>query len=323
MALSANRNTKDLGFDVIPHFISIPVTDNQHIYAGSLVGLDSAGRARPMTVSATTPVCIGRAEAEADNTVTGHSAGGINVLVKTGVFPFDNDTGTPITNASRGKICYAKDDYTVTGDATLHAIAGIVIDVPASGNALYGQVLVMVCPSPISGSDATVLAAALLTTTGGAMVGLTDAGGYFTTKTVEAALQQLGGEKFDTVVAVTPASVNGANLAAGKTLKLCTTNKAVYIEDVAVQVNGSTAWDTLASLTVQDDNTTPTTFGTINVAQLGANAVTRLGMTGFLPAANYAKTGKSVTNCNIVIKADANSNGNGSSLNVRIRGRIA
>jgi hypothetical protein len=193
MALAANRNTVDKGFDPLPHFASIPVADNVHIYSGSLVGLDSAGRARPMAVAATTPVCIGLAEEEVDNTLVGHTAGGKSVRIKCGVFAFDNDTGTAVTNALRGKVCYAKDDYTVSGDSTSRAIAGVVFDVPAAGQPEYGQVFVAIGFAAMSGTDATVFAArlALATNTNGAdLVGLYDAASRFTAENVADAMQE-------------------------------------------------------------------------------------------------------------------------------------
>lgn len=326
MACSANRNTTDSGFDVIPHLITIPVTANVHIYEGSLVGLDSNGRARPMAASATTPICIGRAEAEANNltAVTGGAAGAISVLVKCGCFYWDNDTSTPITNASRGSICYAKDDCTVTGSSSSNAIAGTVIDVPGSTDPNYGQVLVQTLPSVQSGSDATAFAANLVSVAqnnGAALVGIYDADGNTLKTNVEDALAELYERDFNTQVVCTLAQVNGANLAAGKTLVSAVTNKAIYLSDVVIEVNGATAWDTLASLTISDDNTAVTNFAVINVAALTGNNVVRLGMTDFLPKKGMVRG--AVTNCNLVMRANANANGNGSNLNVRVRGRIA
>lgn len=176
-ALSAARMmTTRMGDEVLPDLFRLPVTDNVHIYKGSLVGIDSAGRARPMTVSATTAICVGRAEEDADNTVVGHSAGGISVTIRQGVFLWDNDSSTPCTNANRGSVCYAKDDATVSGDSTSRAIAGTIVDVPASGQPGYGGVFVQTHYASYSGSDATTFAGSLVT--GGVVLGDLQKVGY-------------------------------------------------------------------------------------------------------------------------------------------------
>ena len=158
MALSANRVTKRMGEHVDPTIVGIPVTDNVHIYEGSLVGKDSAGRARPMTLSATTALCLGVAEKEADNTVTGHTAGGITAQIRQGTYKFDDGgNGGALTAADVGNPCYASDDHTVnkgTGSST-YAIAGTVEKVDTDG------VWVRVAPFAYSGSDASTLTANL------------------------------------------------------------------------------------------------------------------------------------------------------------------
>ena len=190
MALGANRNTHDKGFDVLPHFVYLPVADNVHIYEGGMVGVDSAGRARPMTASATTPFCAGRAEEEADNTVTGHTAGGISVRVKCGIFAFKNDSGTAVTDASRFNVCYAVDDETVSGDGTSRAVAGLVIDVPASGDEEYGNVWVAIFPAYNTTTEAANLASTA-SGKGASLIGVQDAAALLAASTVEAALAEL------------------------------------------------------------------------------------------------------------------------------------
>jgi hypothetical protein len=159
MALSKNRNTPDKGYDVLPHLLALPVADNVHIFAGSLVGIDAAGRVRPMDILATTGICAGRAQEEVDNTGAGHTAGGKTCQVKFGIFLWDNDTGTAVTNALRGAACYAKDDHTVSGSSSgsTRAIAGVVIDVPADGSGVWVQSFF----AGLSGSDSTPLAGEL------------------------------------------------------------------------------------------------------------------------------------------------------------------
>jgi hypothetical protein len=60
-----------------------PVKDNVKIYKGAIVCIDTTGYA---TVGADTAsfVCAGIAVEQADNTVTGHTAGGIKVRVRSG-----------------------------------------------------------------------------------------------------------------------------------------------------------------------------------------------------------------------------------------------
>jgi hypothetical protein len=160
MALQANHQTPDFGFDVLPHFMVLPVADNVHNFDGALIGKDSAGRARPMTAAATTAIAAGWATEEVDNTVAGHTAGGKFVRIKCGVMAFKNDASNPVTLASRYQACYAVDDEAVSSSSSgsTRAIAGVVIDVPASGDPLYGSVMVLVYPAGLSGSDATTLA---------------------------------------------------------------------------------------------------------------------------------------------------------------------
>ena len=168
-ALAAARDTKAYGGHTFPEEHEVPIADSVVIYQGGMVGLDSAGRARPMTVSATTANCAGVALKTHDNTVTGHAADAYKIRVATGVFLMINDTSTPCTNANRGAVCYALDDATVTGSATSNAIAGTIIDVPGSTEPGYGGVWVLIAPVAYSGSDATAFAASLVS--GGVVLG--------------------------------------------------------------------------------------------------------------------------------------------------------
>lgn len=102
------------------------------IVAGEMVALNAAGTAIPAADTASTRV-IGRAEADADN--SGGSASDITVLVKRGIFKYDNDPTNPVTIASIGLPCYVKTSTSVAVAAgpTNDIKAGIVIRVDSDG----------------------------------------------------------------------------------------------------------------------------------------------------------------------------------------------
>jgi hypothetical protein len=186
-ALAAQRSTIQMLGGSYPEILSVPVADNVVIYKGSLVGLDSAGRARPMAAAATTARAIGRAEETVDNTGAGHSAGKYQVRVAQGIFKWANDTSTAVTNALRGTACYGLDDNTVTGASASNAVAGTVIDVVADG------VWVQTCLD-YRGIDDAALRAALASTAnadGASLVAIEDALSLLAAGTVEAAIAEL------------------------------------------------------------------------------------------------------------------------------------
>jgi hypothetical protein len=118
------------------------------IYLGAIVAVDTSGNARPGRAS-TTDVAVGRALQSypngknggpgfpgdpADNTVVGHTAGGIAVEVERGVFSYDNDGS--IDGTKIGQLCFVKDDHTVQltdGGSTL-ICAGRIFDVDSDGS---------------------------------------------------------------------------------------------------------------------------------------------------------------------------------------------
>ena len=111
MALSANTiiSRKDGVMQ------SYPVADNVHIYRGALVCVNTSGYALPGADTAGYKF-VGVAWDECDNTLTGHAAGGKNVLVDNGRFLM---TATSITQAMVGSRMYVVDD------ATIDDIAGV------------------------------------------------------------------------------------------------------------------------------------------------------------------------------------------------------
>ncbi len=86
------------------------VEDNVHIYKGALVVINTSGYALPGADTSGYRF-VGVAAEEADNTVTGHSQGGISVKVWT-----DGEhklTATSITQAMVGQMMFLVDDATV------------------------------------------------------------------------------------------------------------------------------------------------------------------------------------------------------------------
>lgn len=105
MALSANTiiARKD---GVIQAY---PCKDNVHVYKGALVCVNTSGYACPAADTIGYRF-VGIAMEECDNTLTGHTAGGKDVLVEGGRFLL---TATSISQAMVGQMMYIVDDATV------------------------------------------------------------------------------------------------------------------------------------------------------------------------------------------------------------------
>lgn len=121
MVLTKNRDTREIAGALV----RLTVKTGATIYAGALVAVDSTGYAVPASDAAGLKV-VGRAEHQA--------AAGQPVMVKRGVFLYNNKTGDKVTAAHIGGYCYAADDETVQGTAnTTEVVAGIVRGVTADG----------------------------------------------------------------------------------------------------------------------------------------------------------------------------------------------
>lgn len=121
MALTANRDTRE----IVGALVRLTVKTGKTLYAGALAAIDSDGYAVPASDASGLKV-IGRAEHQAQ--------GGQSVLIKRGVFLYNNKTGDLVTAAHIGGYCYAADDETVQGTAnTNEVVAGIVRGVTADG----------------------------------------------------------------------------------------------------------------------------------------------------------------------------------------------
>ena len=125
--LSENRNTPELHVDAVKYHYER--TADGEIYAGSLVGQNSAGNAVAAADTANL-VILGRAENSA--------VAGEKVVAKKGCFLFENGEGSEaLTVADIGKDCYIVDDQTVGKIGGTNKIkAGKVIDVTADGVAV-------------------------------------------------------------------------------------------------------------------------------------------------------------------------------------------
>ncbi|WP_299427201.1 hypothetical protein [uncultured Meiothermus sp.] len=110
---------------------SVPVGANRHIWQGTLVVSD-AGWAAPGRTALNLRV-IGRAEENANN--TGGANGAIRVLVRRGVFKFDNDPADLVTQAELWADCFITDDQTVsrTNGTNTKSRAGRVVGLDADG----------------------------------------------------------------------------------------------------------------------------------------------------------------------------------------------
>jgi len=118
-------------------FRSVPVAAGVVIYAGALVALNGAGTAEP-GVTATGLVALGRAESRVDNSAG--AAGALNVLVRRGVFRWNNSAGADlITQANIGAEAYIVDDNTValTNGGGARSAAGKIFDIDAQTGGVW------------------------------------------------------------------------------------------------------------------------------------------------------------------------------------------
>jgi len=127
-ALSDNRDTPSRALKSL----QLTVKNDEVIYAGGLVSVDSNGEAVNATTAAT-DVVVGRAQEYVDN-----SADGETVNVDIGTFGYANAGG--LTDADIGGFAYVVDNQTVTNSGT--CIAGVIVDVDSNYvwvNTLYSS----------------------------------------------------------------------------------------------------------------------------------------------------------------------------------------
>lgn len=135
-ALAAERTTSFAG--LVPARGTYPIAANTIIYRGSLVALDSAGRAIPAnTVANGALKCVGKASSTFDNRTgseAGGGAGAMNAEVEFGTFGWATATGggDDIAADDIGKVAYMVDDQTVAltdGGAGARRPAGVITEV--------------------------------------------------------------------------------------------------------------------------------------------------------------------------------------------------
>lgn len=125
MALTANRDVK---FYVSQEQVEIPVDDNIVVYKGAFVGRDrSTGYARGLVAG---DEFLGVAIEQVDNTISGHSAGGLNVKLQQRVDIVH--TLSSVAQADIGKDVYASADDTLTLTPTGNSRVGRVTAVESS-----------------------------------------------------------------------------------------------------------------------------------------------------------------------------------------------
>jgi hypothetical protein len=128
MALSTDR---ELTFFASQALIDLPMDDNVKIYKGAFVGRNRAtGYARTLVAG---DEFLGIAYRQADNTISGHTAGGLSVRLHQGVDIVHTLTG--VANADMGKDVYASADDTLTLTPTGNSRIGRVIAVEGTNTA--------------------------------------------------------------------------------------------------------------------------------------------------------------------------------------------
>jgi hypothetical protein len=127
MAVTAARKTDERAGKQI----SQPVEEAVVIHKGSMVALNAAGFAVPVT-EATTLNSAGMAEESVDN--TDGADGDVRVTIRYGVFKWTNaSAGDAIARADIGNNAYGVDNDTVSDVATGRSIVGTIVDIDADG----------------------------------------------------------------------------------------------------------------------------------------------------------------------------------------------
>ena len=145
-ALTQARNTAELHVGAIHYNFEREVASDSTVYAGGIAAQNSSGKAVSASDTANL-VVLGRAERTVGT--------GENVLIRTGVFLFDNGTSSEeLTAADIGGAAFIVDDHTVGKvGGTNHIPAGIVVDVTAEG------VAVEITPNAVAAAKAQSAAA--------------------------------------------------------------------------------------------------------------------------------------------------------------------
>lgn len=128
MSLTEGRNTTEVAND--GKTLVLPVAAGKKIFEGSLVVIDADGMAQPAT-KAENLKAVGRCETYVDN--SDGNDGDVTVVVRRGVFIWDNDADNSVTAAHVLGDAYILDDCTVTSASTGSSKAGKVLGVTDDG----------------------------------------------------------------------------------------------------------------------------------------------------------------------------------------------
>jgi hypothetical protein len=129
-ALAQERLTKFGG--LAPSRGSYPIAANTRVFKGSVVALDSSGRAIPgTTIASGAVVCVGKNSSTIDNrtgSALGGAAAAADVEVEFGVYYFAN--GDSIAATDVGKVAYLVDDQTVAkgSNSGARVPAGVIVE---------------------------------------------------------------------------------------------------------------------------------------------------------------------------------------------------
>ncbi|EES73454.1 hypothetical protein POTG_01749 [Paenibacillus sp. oral taxon 786 str. D14] len=121
--LTQGRNTTELADGKT---LVLPVKGGVKIFEGAFVAVDADGFAIPAT-KAPGLLAAGRAEQFADNTQG--EDGDIRIVVRRGVFKWNNAASGPVTERDVLKPCYMNDDESVTITETDSSVAGKIIGI--------------------------------------------------------------------------------------------------------------------------------------------------------------------------------------------------
>lgn len=159
-AATLERLTKSAG--LTPARATHPVKANVKVLKGTIVCLDSAGRAMPGGTAASGCVtAMGKASATINNLTgseLGGAAGAADVEIECGIHFWENSGGgDEIAADDVGLPCYVVDNQTValTSDSGARVVGGIITEVTAAG-----KVGVLMSPAASAIASASALAAA-------------------------------------------------------------------------------------------------------------------------------------------------------------------
>ncbi len=121
MALTANRNTKEVYCNAECIHRVRPVAEGTAVYTGSIVAVNSSGYACP-AADTEGLVVLGRCE---------DILPGNRVIIKSGVFVFNNSTasGQTLTAADINREVYVIDDETVGKTSSGNIVAGVLREI--------------------------------------------------------------------------------------------------------------------------------------------------------------------------------------------------